>query len=170
MIPNSTPDPRRHQEGYHCDGCKSFSNSYFGISFQYPENWTLDEEDALAGNKSVTVYSPGGAFWSVSIHPREADPRQLADDAIEAMKGVYEGLESEITQETIAGRELVGGNLYFFCLDLTNTAIVRCLRTNQASYVLFWQAEDREFDKLDPVFRAMAVSLLSHLKSLNYWE
>ena len=26
-----------------------------GISFQYPDNWTLDEEDALAGRNSVTV-------------------------------------------------------------------------------------------------------------------
>lgn len=136
-----------------------------GISFQYPENWTLDEEDALAGSQSVTVYSPGGAFWSVSIHPRDTNPHQLADAAVKVMKGEYDSLESETAQETLAGRELVGFNLNFFCLDLTNTAIIRCLRTDQATYVLFWQAEDRDFDGLDPVFRAMTVSLLNNLKT-----
>ena len=40
-----------------------------GISFQYPENWTLDDSDALLGRKSITVYSPGGAFWAVVIIP-----------------------------------------------------------------------------------------------------
>ena len=57
-----------------------------GISFQYPDNWTLDEQDALAGRKSVTVYSPGGAFWSVSIHPASADPVELSTAALETMK------------------------------------------------------------------------------------
>ena len=49
-----------------------------GISFQYPDNWTLDDSDALLGRKSVTVYSPGGAFWSVAIHSGTADPAKLA--------------------------------------------------------------------------------------------
>ena len=31
-----------------------------GIRFQYPENWTLDESEALAGDQAVTVFSPGG--------------------------------------------------------------------------------------------------------------
>ena len=29
-----------------------------GIRFMYPDNWTLDEEEALHGNQSVSVYSP----------------------------------------------------------------------------------------------------------------
>jgi len=133
-----------------------------GIAFQYPENWTLDEEDALAGSQSVTVYSPGGAFWSVSIHPRSADPHQLAQAAVTVMKGEYEGLESEAVEEVLAGREMVGFNLNFFCLDLTNTAMIRCLRTDQATYAVFWQAEDHEFVELEAVFRAITTSLLNH--------
>ena len=49
-----------------------------GISFQYPDNWTLDDSDALLGRKSVTVYSPGGAFWSVAIHSEAAEPAEPA--------------------------------------------------------------------------------------------
>jgi hypothetical protein len=138
-----------------------------GISFQYPENWALDEEDALAGRKSVTVYSPGGAFWSVSVHPNSADPLSLARAAVDAMKAEYEELEAEKTQETVAGREMVGYDLNFYFLDLTNTASVRCIRTDRATYAVFCQAEDREFDVIRAVFRAMTTSFLRNLRPLR---
>lgn len=135
-----------------------------GISFLYPDNWTLDEEDALAGHKSVTVYSPGGAFWSVSIHPPSADPERLAKTAAEAMKEEYEDLEAQVSRETIAGRQLHGYDFNFYCLDLTNTASVRCFRTNQAAYAVYCQAEDREFERVHAVFLAMTTSFLGNLE------
>jgi regulator of RNase E activity RraB len=141
-----------------------------GISFQYPDNWTLDEEDALAGRNSVTVYSPGGAFWSVAVHPRSADPAQLAKAAVDAMKQEYEELEVEETCEAVAGREIIGYDLNFYCLDFINTARIRCLRTDQTTYAIFCQAEDREFDRVQLVFQAMTASLLSGLKKLTRWD
>jgi len=131
-----------------------------GISFQYPENWTLDEHDALAGRASVTVLSPGGAFWSISIHPPSADPSKLAKAAVKAMQTEYEGLETVPAKEVVAGHDLSGYDLNFFYLDLTNTATVRCLRTSRATYTVFCQGEDREFEHLRPVFAAMTVSFL----------
>ena len=139
-----------------------------GISFQYPENWALDEEDALAGRKSVTVCSPGGALWTISVHPRSADQLSLAKAAVEAMKGEYEELEVEETQEAISDREMVGYDLNFYYLDLTNTASVRCVRTDRATYAVFYQAEDREFEEVQAVFRAMTTSFLENLKPLRW--
>ena len=49
-----------------------------GVRFLYPDNWILDEEDAPNGNPSVTVQSPGGAFWSLAIHSPTTDPEELA--------------------------------------------------------------------------------------------
>ncbi len=131
-----------------------------GVSFQYPDNWTLDDADALAGRESVTVYSPGGAFWSVAVHPRSRDPARLAMAAVKAMEEEYEGLESEEAREIVAGRETLGYDMSFFYLDLTNTARVRCLRTPTATYCVFCQAEDREFDEVRTVFRAMTARLM----------
>ena len=108
-----------------------------GISFQYPENWAVDEGDALAGRRSVTIYSPGGAFWSVSVHPRSAHPFQMAKAAVEAMKEEYAELEVERAEQTIAGQQTVGFDLSFYYLDLINSASVRCLRTDQATYTVF---------------------------------
>ena len=138
---------------------KTFSK--MEISFQYPDNWTLDEEDAVAGGESVTVYSPGGSFWSVAVHPHYASPTQLALAALEAMKEEYEGLEIEDAQETVYGRELVGYNLNFYYLDLTNTTRIRCFATSKAAYTIFWQADDAEYDQIQMVFQAMLASLLN---------
>jgi len=131
-----------------------------GISFQYPDNWTLDEEDALAGRGSVTVYSPGGGFWSVSVHPRSADLNGLIEGAVEAMRQEYEELEAQRVKESLGPHEVVGYDLNFFYLDLTNTACIRGVQTASTTYTVFYQAEDREFDRVEQVFRAMVLSLL----------
>ncbi len=134
-----------------------------GISFQYPDNWTLDDSDAVLGRQSVTVFSPGGAFWSVAVHPGSADPAKLAAAIVGTMKNEYDSLESEPAAETVAGHELAGYDLAFYCLDLTNTALIRSLRIAQTTYTIFCQAEDREFERLRAVFQAITTSLLSGL-------
>lgn len=135
-----------------------------GVSFQYPDNWTLDDSDARLGRQSVTVYSPGGGFWSVAIHSGSAEPAELAAAVVEAMRKEYGWLEAEETHETVAGHDLLGYDLAFYCLDLTSTAQVRSLRTAQTTYTIFCQAEDREFEQLQMVFQAMTVSLLRFLQ------
>jgi hypothetical protein len=134
-----------------------------GISFLYPENWTLDEERTARGRGAVTIYSPGGAFFSVSVYPRGSDPIALAKQAVEAVQEEYTEVDVEEAQETVSGRDLVGYDLNFFCMDLTTTAKVRCLRGQRATYVVFYQAEDRDFERLANVFQAITVSLLGNL-------
>ena len=130
-----------------------------GIRFLYPENWQLDESEALAGNDVITVYSPGGSFWSVMIHPPGTAPSKLAATALEAMRQQYDELDADEVREIVAGHEMVGYDMNFYCLDLTNTALVRSYRTDDAAYVVFCQADDREFAEIEPVFRAITLSL-----------
>jgi hypothetical protein len=131
-----------------------------GIRFQYPDNWTLDEQDAASGEGAVSVYSEGGAFWSISSYSPLTDPEDLAETALAAMKEEYQGLESEPVHETIAGHELVGYDLNFFWLDLVNTGRIRVIPTTQANYVVLCQAEDKEFRVAGQVFSAITTSLL----------
>ena len=98
-----------------------------GIRFQYPDNWTLDEQEALEGNRSVTVLSPGGGFWSVALHPSSADLPPLIEAAVTAMREVYPQLDCEAVEDSIGGRPMSGYDMNFYCLDLTNTACVRGL-------------------------------------------
>lgn len=136
-----------------------------GIRFMYPDNWTLDEQEAIAGNQSVTVYSPGGAFWSIVVHDRTADPSDLAAEALTALKAEYEGSEAEPAREEVAGETLRGYDVNFFYLDLTNTALIRSFRTADATCLVLCQAEDRELVTAEPVFRAITTSLLSKAKA-----
>ncbi len=132
-----------------------------GIRFLYPDNWILDEQEAVEGNRSLTVYSPGGAFWSITLHPASADVRELASTAMAALKAEYEGAEAEPVTEEIGGQELTGYDLHFFFLDLINTALVRGFPMAGASCLVLCQAEDREFEQFRAVFRAMTTSLLA---------
>lgn len=134
-----------------------------GISFQYPENWDLDERDAVEGDHGVTVYSPGGAFWSVVVQSTAVDPQATADAALAALKKEYEELDAEPLQEQVGGRELLGYDLNFYYLDLTNSAFIRAFRTPQASYLILCQAEDRELEDVEAVLRAMTLSLIRSL-------
>ena len=133
-----------------------------GIRFQYPDNWSLDEGEALEGEKSVSVYSPGGAFWSVMIHPRWQAPEDLVEAALRTMREVYDELDAEAVEETVGETELVGCDMNFYCLDLTNTAAVRSGRIGESTLVIFWQADDRELAEVEAVFRAITLSLLGN--------
>lgn len=136
-----------------------------GVAFSYPENWELDEADALEGGRAVTLYAPGGgAFWTLSIHSRTTDPAKLAKAAVKALKEEYDSLESEPVRETIDGHELLGYDFNFYCFDLTSSAAVRSLRAKKATYTVFYQAEDREFEEVEHVFRAMLASFLESVK------
>ena len=132
-----------------------------GIHFLYPDNWTLDESEAIAGNRSVTVYSPGAAFWSIVLYDAGADPRELTAEALQSLKVEYPGAEAEPASEKFGDTTLSGYDLSFFCLDLTNTALIRGFRTAQATCLIVCQAEDRELETVGPVFRAITTSLLA---------
>ncbi|GAB6164568.1 hypothetical protein JCM19992_05680 [Thermostilla marina] len=141
-----------------------------GLRFMYPDGWELDHSEMLAGKSSVAVYSPGGAFWSVSVHPRDADPHRLAESVLKTMELEYDTVDSESQTVSLGGRKLVGYEMNFFFLDLVCTATIRCVQTEQATYAFFCQGEDREFQAQAKVFDAITTSFLSHVKKLSYWD
>jgi hypothetical protein len=137
--------------------------NHYGLTFDYPENWSVDTDDAAGSRAAVTVYSPEGAFWSVSAHAVGSEPALLSAAVVQQMKQEYQDLDSEPARDSVAGHSLPGFDLNFYCLDLTNTAAVRTLATPDAIYLFFCQAEDRDWDRISPVFEAMTASFLSAL-------
>lgn len=137
------------------------SYAKLGIHFEYPDNWTLDEQEARDTRNAVTVYAPGGAFWSVNVQAAEdGEPAALARSVVDAMQQEYTEIDVEPVQEVIEGWEVVGFDMNFYCLDLTNSAQVLAVGSPFGTFVVLAQAEDREYERLAPVFRAMTVSLI----------
>jgi len=140
-----------------------------GLSFQYPDNWLLDESDAnaestdIGESHSISVSSPGGAFWTLVKHHVSQEPARALETGLAAMREVYPDLDVERTEEEIAGHRLSGYELNFICLDLTNTAVLQSFRTPAGSFLIMYQADDREFAQVKHVFDAITISLLKSL-------
>ena len=125
-------------------------------SFRYPENWKLDT--AETGELAVTVESPDGGFWTLQgFGP--VDPLEVAEKAKDAMMGEYDQIEYEEVDEEQFGYSMVGYNLDFYCLDLVIEARIRAMRVAGNAYMIMYQAEDRDFQNLLPVFGAITKTL-----------
>lgn len=135
----------------------------FGLAFDYPENWSIDTADAGGRHAAVTVQAPEGGFWSVSGHAAGGPPDELARAVLEQMQREYRDLDAEQAADHVAGCTLPGYDMNFYCLDLTNTAQVRTLEVPGAIYLLFCQAEDREWERIEPVFAAMTASFVARM-------
>jgi hypothetical protein len=139
-----------------------------GLTFQYPENWELEDgvleggDAARGAGVAVSVTSPGGGFWTVISHRGFFQPQQYVESALQALRETYHELDTESVEETIAGHRLAGYNVDFISLDTVSTARVRGVETHEGSLLILCQADDREFERIEPVFRAMTVSLLNH--------
>jgi len=132
-----------------------------GIRFEYPENWTLDEEDARDTRNAATVYAPSGAFWSVNLQPSDdGEPMALVESVLETLRKEYPDIDAEPVRETVEGWEMIGYEANFYCLDLTNTAQIHAVQSPFGTFVVVAQAEDQDYQRLAPVFQAMTISLL----------
>src|SRR4051812_30859633 len=69
-----------------------------GVSFSYPDNWTLEREEADDG-WVVTVHSPGTAFAVFRLDHDMPDPRKVVHDTLEAMRSEFPELEAESALE-----------------------------------------------------------------------
>jgi hypothetical protein len=134
-----------------------------GLEFDYPDSWSVDIDADDAEAIAVTAVAPEGGFWSVSVHPAGTDPASLSQVVARQMQEEYRDLDTDAATDEVAGRMLAGFDFNFYCLDLTNTAHVRALATPTATYVVFCQAEDREWDRISPVFAAMTASFARSL-------
>ena len=45
-----------------------------GVRFLYPENWQITDEELDGWPQSVSVQSPGSAFWSLHVYSSEIAP------------------------------------------------------------------------------------------------
>lgn len=136
----------------------------------YPENWTLTEDVGGELPWQVTLETPKGALFSISVFAKDADARSLIDNTTAALREQYEDLEISEIAEPFHGYDSTACNAFFYCLDFLVTARMRVIGTDAYTYLFYYQAESREFDTNEQVFQAIAVSVLqnatAHSRSL----
>jgi hypothetical protein len=129
-----------------------------GIHFQYPANWLVDREETDTG-WTITVQSPDTAFLMICLREDLPTTDELADTALAALREDYTELEADECAETFAGHAAYGHDIRFFSLDLTNTCWTRSFYTTRGTVLVMGQYNDLEFEKNEPVLRAICASL-----------
>jgi len=131
----------------------------FGVRFDYPENWTVEQTDEGPGAQMVSVNSPETAFLQATIRAADEDLEPLFDEALSVLRKEYEEIEVEPANDQIDGVEIMGFSVHFFWLGLMNTCWLGGIKRPEATYLIMCQAEDREYDRVNLVFQAMLVSM-----------
>jgi hypothetical protein len=132
----------------------------FGVRFLYPENWSLNDLELDEWPRSVTLQSPQSSFWSLHVYPPGHEPGGVVDELVDSIRDEFHDLEVLPAEETFGDTDAAGVDVAFFYLDLLVEAKIRHVRTPSATLVWHYQAESREFEEMEPVFQAIAVSML----------
>lgn len=130
-----------------------------GIRFLYPDNWEVSDEQSLEPPYSVGLQTPQGGMWVLQIH-EQGEPLELAGEALSTMRSEYAELEADSITERIEEHDVIGFEMRFYYLDFVVMARVLSLRYRDRTLVLLFQAEDRDYDTLAPIFHAILVSVL----------
>lgn len=129
-----------------------------GLSFQYPEDWQLEEEtDEQVW--TVTLQSTGTGFLLVQHDGSSPTVEQMVDSTMDALRAEYPDLEEEEKLESLAGQPAFGHNVNFFSMDLTCSCWTRSFFTHEGTALLVFQAADFELETMEPVFQAICASL-----------
>lgn len=133
--------------------------SNFGLTFRYPADWSIVDEEKTAWPRRVSVQSPDSAFWELQVYPSDYSPAELTADTLDAFCEEYDDVDSEPFSEQVQEHEIVGYDLDFFCLDLMVTCRVRSFSLAGRTLLLICQAESREFEDQHDVLEAITRSL-----------
>lgn len=132
----------------------------FGVRFLYPENWSLLDLEVEDWPRSVTLQSPDTGFWTLHVYPPGQDTRPLVEELTRGISQEFGELEVLPATEILGDTKTEGVDIAFFWLDLLVEAKIRHIHSPSATLIWHYQAESREFEKIEPVFHAIAVSML----------
>lgn len=115
--------------------------------------------------KSFTIQSPHTAFMSVYVCREPGQTLQLINEMTELLSAEYEGVESTPVEPESLGLDGFDVDFHvvdlnFGYLDLFVTARLIAYAYPEQTVLVQCQAEDREFDSLEQVFRAMLISMI----------
>ncbi|MBE6427766.1 MAG: hypothetical protein E7028_04140 [Planctomycetaceae bacterium] len=137
-----------------------------GFNLEYPDEWEIEyEEDP---GHELTLYSPNGAFWSLTRRPAFMEPDDLLKEALEALTAEYPEAEISTAFEEFPKQRLDGFDIDFFYLDLPCLAMIRSIRSGTFTYLLYVQTMDQSSTMMDEI-RGISQFWAEHLDEMNMW-
>lgn len=133
----------------------------FGIKLLYPDSWNCEEE--MEG-QSVSIESPEGAFLCITRFANVEDQTSALGRALQTMQDEYDEVEREALTREFAEFQLSGMLLRFVYLDLIIASQLLAFSHAGHTYLIQIQAEDRDHDRLGPVFDAIVTSMCQSLR------
>ena len=132
-----------------------------GLKFLYPENWKLIDEADSELPCSISLETPdGAAFWSLHLHEPTSDPDEILKATIITLEETYPDLEITPIKPDFESESSAAIETLFFCLDFLIRVRLQVVKTDDYQMMFWFQAEDRDFEKQEMVFKAMAISAL----------
>ena len=142
----------------------------YGIRFAYPDDWEqVEERDDL--RVTVTIESPEGGLWSVSLMFDGSDPEDVIDAALDGFReeydeiDIYEGWPNRAdAAETVAGTmgEAELRQVEFVAEQLINSAWLRAIPLPLYTVFEFYQVNDHfaaaDLEELEAISRSLTVS------------
>ncbi|MEZ6064183.1 MAG: hypothetical protein R3B90_00405 [Planctomycetaceae bacterium] len=131
-----------------------------GFQLQHPDDWLVEETDN--GSEATVTLRPeddSTALWSLSILRECPEPRDTLAAVIDAFAEEYDDIETDDQTQQIAGRDAIGTDIEFVCLELTNTAVLRIFQSPAFTAMLWVQATDHEWDDLHTELDAITASI-----------
>jgi hypothetical protein len=132
--------------------------SAHGVRFQYPDDWEVSEQQRGA-ELVITVTSPETSFFTLGLLFDRPSAEAVVETVIEALREEYEDLDDYEVVERVAGQATVARDVEFFCLELLNSAWVRAFALPRFTVLVFYQANDRDLEEVQPVFEQILDSL-----------
>lgn len=132
-----------------------------GVRLFYAEGWKITEDEVGTEPRTLSIESPSGGTWELMLYRDLRDSDELVGEALSVMSEEYENLETTPYATEFGDIQASGFEIYFYHLDLLIHCRIVAARFDEQTALLLWQAEDRDFDELEPVFRAMATTLLN---------
>ena len=135
-----------------------------GLKFLYPDNWVLSDQTDDELPRVISLETPDGAIWSAHLYPSDTDPDFLIKDTVTALEETYPDLEVSTSKHSFPTHTGTAIDTIFFCLDFLVRIKLMTIQTSQYQVMAWYQAEDREFDKQEPIFHAVTTSMMQSIE------
>lgn len=129
-----------------------------GVRFAYPDIWEIEELND-DGDIVITVSSENTCFWTLRLLPGCPSPTQVVDSCVQGFQEEYPEAEVEACEAQLAEMPAAARDLEFFCMELLNSAVLRCVRTSDFSVLVWWQGTSHELQETRPILDMMTASV-----------